>query len=460
MKDDGLASRRSAGRLGSARRPAHRRAGGFALVLVLLIVVAVSYGAISLVASSHSEMRAVSADRLTTQCRHVAETAVTEALGNIVPGLNTEYQAGNAYHTSQQQVSTGSIALASTAFGYEVNARGDVVVAPQTIFDQDVELSSQCQGPTGTTFTVRLGGRPIASSVFKCGFCACDTTTISGGTFVSDSYDSSVGAYGALVGLGLNIGTDGNVCGIGDVDIANGLINGSVSSGASLISGSGGTVTGNVEVGGTIDSDATIGGSAEAGVFPPPHPCNCDAFDVDSRVSAASATNDNASAGSCTSRITGTGFQIGGSAECTLPAGTYYFTSFRVQGNARVRIDGEVTMYWDGNGPFDVRGSGLFNGTGLLVETANARNLQIFHRSTSGTPTISIRGTSNLAAYVYAPDANVDVSGTPAIFGAITAGSIENNGNVDLHYDEAAGSDEVHYVGDFAVARWSGRPGI
>ncbi|HEY3928426.1 MAG TPA: PilX N-terminal domain-containing pilus assembly protein [Candidatus Koribacter sp.] len=121
-------------------------------------------------------------------------------------------------------------------------------------------------------------------------------------------------------------------------------------------------------------------------------------------------------------------------ATLTLKAGTYYVNSISTGGNAKIVLQGAVTIYLEGDGPsssaspLDIEGNGQINAAGppsnLLIEYA-------------GTNGITISGTPTPALALYAPNAPVSLKGggNGGIYGAIVGQTVSNNGNVSFHFD-------------------------
>jgi hypothetical protein len=82
-------------------------------------------------------------------------------------------------------------------------------------------------------------------------------------------------------------------------------------------------------------------------------------------------------------------------------------------------------------------GNGVFGGGGILNGNTTARSLSIYGLPTC--KTLKYSGTSELTGRVYAPQADVAVSGSADVFGAFTANSFTCSGNIGIHYDEALG---------------------
>ena len=224
------------------------------------------------------------------------------------------------------------------------------------------------------------------------------------GDLITDSYDSSKGAYGTG-----NIFNNGDICSNRDIVLEGGVeIHGDAMNGADysfLTYGS------SMEIWGVM-------GAHRGEMFAPP-------FDM----AAAQATNDNATIG-----LTDRGrdpfggslwdLNVTGNDGLTLAGGTYYFTSALIDGQATVTVTGPTTMYI--SGPAD------FTGGGLINITQDPKNLIIY--STGATMTID--GTAGFYGGVIAPQTEVTLTGTSEYFGTIMAKTLNMFGNTVMHVDE------------------------
>lgn len=109
-------------------------------------------------------------------------------------------------------------------------------------------------------------------------------------------------------------------------------------------------------------------------------------------------------------------------------------TVVTLSGNASASIGsaGSLTLYT--NGDLDLGGSGVANGAG------QPGKFMILSTSTTGTQRISVVGTSQLGAAIYAPYAAVSVKGggsSGSVQGAVVGQAITMTGNSNFHYDES-----------------------
>jgi hypothetical protein len=134
-------------------------------------------------------------------------------------------------------------------------------------------------------------------------------------------------------------------------------------------------------------------------------------------------------------------FAVSGGGLVTFPPGTYFFSKFSVAGNSTVRFTGLTTIYAVNN--VDTTGGALQNATGL------ASNLQIIAHPYvfEGVPTtkslsVSLSGGAQTALAVYAPQADVSLSGGGDFMGGIVGGTVKISGGVHFHYDLALGEGQ------------------
>lgn len=143
-----------------------------------------------------------------------------------------------------------------------------------------------------------------------------------------------------------------------------------------------------------------------------------------------------------------------------VPSGTYIINDLTMQGNNEIKLALEtdpktgkqtfakVTLYVTGT--IKISGSTMVNG--YKDVTTGHGNSQVTTREWhSGIPgnfmvystgtTLEFSGGSPVLFWsLYAPKAEVKVSGTPTVYGSISANAMTGNGNMSIHYDEALGN--------------------
>lgn len=131
---------------------------------------------------------------------------------------------------------------------------------------------------------------------------------------------------------------------------------------------------------------------------------------------------------------------IASSTILTLPAGTYFFSDISMTANAQIVISGDVKIYATG----DVK----LGGQGILNQVGPASSLQIVmhpyalpsgNNAPKNGTSLALSGGSEFVGTVYAPAVDADLGGNMHMYGGIVANSIDVNGDVSFHYDEALG---------------------
>jgi hypothetical protein len=129
---------------------------------------------------------------------------------------------------------------------------------------------------------------------------------------------------------------------------------------------------------------------------------------------------------------------VGNHATLTLQAGTYFFSSINLGSHATLQLAGPVVVYCTGN--VDLTG-------GTVLNTGRPSDFRLFvapYALPAGhfvaQPEVRLRGGSAITAAIYAPDATLDLGGGCELFGAAVAESVRIHGNCDFHYDNALGA--------------------
>jgi hypothetical protein len=162
----------------------------------------------------------------------------------------------------------------------------------------------------------------------------------------------------------------------------------------------------------SLSGNAILTGPVTQGVTP----LASDALDLNAIHAALQASNDNARlpAGS----VSGGVLRVQGNKTVTLASGTYLLGGVDISGNAKVLVSGPVRLFVTGK--VDVSGNAEVNKAGP------ARNLIVF-----GTPTsMKASGNTLLAALVYLPAAELDLSGNLRLAGILSGASAKVSGNV------------------------------
>jgi hypothetical protein len=130
--------------------------------------------------------------------------------------------------------------------------------------------------------------------------------------------------------------------------------------------------------------------------------------------------------------------RVNAKSEVVLPGGTYFFSDLTLRSQAVLRVTGASRIYATG-------GVDLSGGT-VVNETGRPADLLVFVHpyplpATYDPPRteLTVSGHPRTAMAVYAPEADVTISGGSELFGAIVAREITLNGDTFFHYDRALG---------------------
>jgi hypothetical protein len=232
--------------------------------------------------------------------------------------------------------------------------------------------------------------------VVKCGrFVGLDSAVVTSGYV--DSYDSSKGTYQSQ-----NPGDQGNVCSNGDISIQNATVNGNASPGEGYAV----NVSGQGSVSGSTDPHKKL---LEG---PPVDPGN------------ASSYNDNDLIDPMWFDDFGN-LKIPANKSLTLPGGVYFFSKdFTVNGT--LTFTSPATIY--------IQGKVSISGQGLINESQMPGNLLVYPLSDTN---VTLSMNNSFYGVVYAPLAQLTVTGNADYYGAALAKSLKLVTSGGVHYDEA-----------------------
>ena len=237
----------------------------------------------------------------------------------------------------------------------------------------------------------------------------------------TDSYDSSVGAYG-----GSNKGSNGDVGGNADISMSNSAyINGDVSTGPSgsfndpnntYHSGGAVTHTNNVSLPAvTVPSVLIVLGSGGAVNL-----SNSGTMTLNSgnykystvNISNSATLTINATTAPVNIYLTGStsSINISNSAQISIPSANKY----------------PVTFYTDG-------GTTISNGS-IINNSYTPANLVLYNTSSNA---ISISNSGNFYGAIYAPSASVSMSNSATIYGSVISNSLTMSNSGTIHYDQS-----------------------
>lgn len=454
-----------------------------ALVLTLLMTMALSLVAASLLFLAQTETYATANYRLMSQARYGAESGVHRAINYLIndymaPGGagdplgaydavvspvtfngNAVVLSGNGAVASNYPVSAvqsafqgavqGSLAAGSTIVQYgpyatllsmrQVTTYGGALQTVQTW-----QITSTGTITAARTAQVEVSSvleRQITPAYSYAAFATsenCGALSFSGGV-VTDSYDSQNIQMqdGNVVTQAVsgNVGTNGNLTVTGSGT----TVNGSLSTPR--------TGVGNCHNGSPDALTQSGGATVTAGIIQLPQAVSLPAPSAPNPLPPTSSLNIQGD----TSLAPGTygNISLTSGAIVHLSAGAYTVNSISMAGNSTLIIDsGPVIMNVAGqnqNTPVDLTGGSVVNAS------LNAANLQITY---AGTETLKLAGGSQNAALVYAPAAAAQLSGGSDFFGSVIASTVSVTGGTAIHYDRRL-ANEFFTVGNYMLGSFT-----
>jgi len=266
------------------------------------------------------------------------------------------------------------------------------------------------------------------------------TITISGSNPYVDSYDSRIGAYNVLT----NRSASGDIA-------TDSTANPAVSLGGGTIYGTVTTGPGGVVSGGTVGDAAWNAG--HSGIEPGWTNDNMN-------VSFPSNSPPSGAASFATLPAATT---LGGTNGIYLPTGSYSASSFSSSGTPMI-ITGNVTLL--DTGSFSISGGGYvlimpgasltmyvggtvnIAGNGVINSPGLAANLSFL--GLAGCTSISYSGNAVFNGTIYAPQADVTITGNGAVYGAVISKTATLKGVSSFHYDKALGT-----IGGLVATSWT-----
>jgi len=148
---------------------------------------------------------------------------------------------------------------------------------------------------------------------------------------------------------------------------------------------------------------------------------------------------------------------LSGRSKKKLTGGVYRFNGISVSGLAVLTLSGKTTIYTDGN--FAVSGNGRIDiapdalvtifvngsrvdisGDSIVNQSKNPRGLVIY--GSAGLKKVNLVGCAILYGLVYAPMADISISGNQQIYGSVIGNTVDLSGNGSVHYDETLASSD------------------
>ncbi|MDI6736729.1 MAG: hypothetical protein QME42_11170, partial [bacterium] len=112
----------------------------------------------------------------------------------------------------------------------------------------------------------------------------------------------------------------------------------------------------------------------------------------------------------------------------TLYAGTYTCSGIRLTGNKKLTINGDVRLYCTGN--IQISGQGSIN----VLNNKSATDFHIY--CTDAVTSVDVVGNGEFFGTIYAPGAEIKISGNGNVYGQLIGNKVKFNGNGAVIYDE------------------------
>ena len=466
---------------------------GIAIIVALFMVLITSAIGMSMMAVAQTETLSTVNYRTTSQVRYAAESGVAVAVNYLLytytlPETGSATDPIAAYDLTVSPVTSGGtpavlssepdvasnypVAAVQTAFDAATQGTLDVgnglsAYTTSATLVSMFEFTNAVTGGVSTLQTWEITGvgtkaglgaaevqisatleQPLvpifAYAAFGTGS-GCDVLDFAGGGS-TDSYDSGalVAALPVVDTTGGNVGTNGNLALLGGTTTINGIL-------ATPRAGVGDCTATNVTAV-TIAGNGTVTeGLAELPqqieyedpepIVPTP-PTSTQTFTQNSGCPAAApyCTPDAGTGATITPLTAETVVSLGnmiveGGAELHLGAGIYEINSLSLAGNATLIIDsGPVIFRIEGDGvaaPIDLTGGTISNASYV------SSDLQFIY---GGTGNITVSGGVESSALIYAPNADVTVTGNADFYGSVIGGTVTIPSGAAIHYDRALGT--------------------
>ncbi len=470
---------------------------GMALVIVMFMTLVLSVMASSLAFVSKTETLSSYSYKTMSQARYAAESGLHSAANHLLwtyeppgtPGaalpdpladydmsgaavtfdgaavvLSSDADADSNYpvdgvRTAFVAATQGSLALNAGRVTYAARATLRSMRQFEDEFTgQDVTLQTwevtgigRAGGEGGAEVEVTAIIERQESPVFKYAAFAtdpgCDALRFGGGAIV-DSYDSRLySGVGTpdVDNFGGNVGTNGNMTGLGATTTVNGSLS-TPRTGVGACNAAG--VTALTTNGATVTQGILELGQAIAYPVPPaldPLPPTGN-VNFNGGCGAGTAAFCSTAGGTISidpaltgGTVTMADVRVQAGTELHLKAGTYVLNSISFSGNARITVDspGEVVIKVAGVGkatPIDFTGGSITN------DTYDPTALRFIY---SGNAAIKLTGGASSAALVYAPNASASFAGGSDFYGAVVAKEITDMGGASIHYDRKLQNDAL-----------------
>lgn len=453
---------------------------GTALVVTMMLMLVLSVLSASMMFLAQTETASSASYKLLSQARYGAESGVHHAINYLtntyaLPGtpadplanydltrspvtnvangqpviLSSNAAVGSNYPIGAVQAAfnnavRGTLAAGGQNVSYNASAKL-LKMTPLTTFGgvttvvQTWEITADGTVAGARTATVEVTSMLEQQFVPAAAYAAfatgggCGALNFHGNNTQTDSYTSAglaVGVNPSVSDSGGNVGTNGNLTEGGGADIYGTLSTprvgvGSCSAGnVSALSSSGGaTVNGH-----NPPAPGDIVQLPQAVTLPPPT--------VPTGVPTTSYNGNG--------QVLLNGASVGDvsvDSHSTLTLGapgvtsTINVNSITINGNATIVILGKVVLNVVGTGqttPIDFTGGSVSN------SSFDPTTFQVLY---AGTGNVRLNGGAHTTALIYAPNAAASFNGGGDFFGSVVAGTVDDNGGADIHYDRSLSSE-------------------
>lgn len=435
-----------------ARRPGSHRGSAVITVLVLAAVTAVI--ASSFMFRSTQEAKLATRSYFQTAALNLAEAGIEEGLFAANTSTFTTAEGWSLANGS----TTDYVKSLTTGFNLQ-QATGAVYVRVDnaTTLEPVVIAAGVISIPNQRSVVKQIRVSATKRHLWSNGMVAKNTLTFSGNAAI-DSYDSSVGVYNSATNRGDQATVATASTALDPIVVgSNASIYGYVATGANDPEvGSGGRIYGATTPSGTLVDSSRIRRDFTANL-------------PDASAPTGSATALAAISSSLTLPRTG---------DTPGTNGRYLYTttSVSLSGNNTLSVLGPVDLIVtggvavSGNGSLSVGGTGSTNpsmnlyspgtisiaGNGMINLTNTPANSTIWGTATSGaTQTVTITGNGSFTGTVYAPNANLTLSGNGGNSGAVIAKTVTVGGNGQFHYDIQLSTLHATVDTSFRVTAWA-----
>lgn len=396
-----------------------RRPGGIAIATALLVLTIISVIGLAIAAIGAQDLNLANADRNLAMSRYAAEAGIADGASQLLA------DAGWATGFSDKSLTT----VPGVDLGYTVTVTNNVgntaralTAADGTIVPPSMVYLYSTGTIRGTAFTKNVGAlyHVLPGALFKYAAFGITSVNLGGTSSVSNSYDSSLGAYSTTNQSSTN-------CDVATSSTASGAItySGGASNKGTAYAGYGGNPS--TVINGAVPTNCNAMSSLSAPITLP----------IPVSPLVGSTTDLNVTDRTVT-------LQPGAYEDLTTPThctvnflpGVYSFrnVAFGSQNTINMPASGKVVIYvsgtWDSSG-------------GTIVNPQSAPStFQI-----NGTATCTqVKVTGGNSAYycVNAPTADVTVQGNSDVYGAFNAKTVTIAGGGAVHYDVALRSMGTH----------------